>query len=100
MKRGRRSASRNFVVFVHAEIATESEPARVNRLGITVSKKVGNSVIRNRVKRRVRAWFRQTRDALPAGVELVVIARRPARNLAGERLFTELNQVVARGATF
>jgi ribonuclease P protein component len=45
------------------------------RLGLSVSRKVGGAVQRNRWKRRIRAAFRLERDALPAGVDLVVIPR-------------------------
>lgn len=47
------------------------------RLGLTVSKRVGNAVARNRWKRLVREAFRLTQDRLPA-VDLVCIARSPA----------------------
>ena len=45
------------------------------RLGITVTRRVGNSVRRNRIKRLVREWFRQRSHRL-WGRDLVVIARR------------------------
>lgn len=63
------------------------------RLGLTVSRKVGNAVVRNRVKRRAREWFRQGRDELAAGVEVVVIARRAASQLSyedGSRMLSAL----------
>jgi len=47
----------------------------VARLGITVTRKVGNAVRRNRIKRLVREWFRSTRDGLGA-YDVVVIAKR------------------------
>lgn len=45
------------------------------RLGITVTRRVGNAVRRNRIKRLVREWFRQRGDGLGA-CDLVVIAKR------------------------
>jgi ribonuclease P protein component len=63
------------------------------RLGITASRRVGNAVVRNRVKRAVREWFRRCRGRIEAGsrgVDMVVIARRAAAELdarrVGERL--------------
>lgn len=59
-------------------------------MGITVSGKVGNSVIRNRIKRQVREFFRRRRAALPHGVDFLVIARKSAVNLPSSVLDNEL----------
>jgi len=51
------------------------------RLGVTVPKKVGGAVVRNRVKRLVREAFRQERGGLPDGCRIVVNARHSAARL-------------------
>lgn len=47
----------------------------VTRLGLSVSRKVGGAVARNRVKRLLREAFRAERAGLPAGLDLVLVAR-------------------------
>lgn len=46
------------------------------RLGLSVSRKVGGAIVRNRWKRLLREAFRLTQAKLPAGVDLVVIPQR------------------------
>jgi ribonuclease P protein component len=60
-------------------------PGGTARLGLTVSSKVGNAVVRARVKRQLREVFRRHRHHCPA-VELVVIARPAAREASASEL--------------
>jgi ribonuclease P protein component len=46
-----------------------------SRIGLSVSRKNGSAVVRNRIKRRLREAFRQTQHELPAGLDLILIPR-------------------------
>ena len=89
---GRRAASASFVVLVVERDA--SSGAQGPRLGITASRRVGGAVQRNRVKRRVREWFRGVKDTLPANLDLVVIARADAARQAAGETPAELTRLV------
>ena len=66
-----------------------------SRLGLSVSRKVGSAVVRNRWKRLIREAFRIGRPRLPQGIDLVVIPRRGAEpELA--RLSQSLERLSAR----
>ena len=66
------------------------------RLGLTVSRRVGNAVVRNRVKRRAREWFRTSRERLAPGRDLVIIARAGAGGLETREIFAELDELATR----
>ncbi len=49
------------------------------RLGLSVSRKLGGAVLRNRHKRLIREAFRLSREQLPVGIDLIVIPRHTAK---------------------
>jgi ribonuclease P protein component len=74
-------------------------PDSETRVGLTVSSKVGNAVVRNRVRRKLRELFRTRRSELPRGLDMVLIARNSAATAewpvfvrAFERLVAELKR--------
>lgn len=67
---GRRLSARHFLVFVR-----DRGDGGSTRLGITVTRRVGNAVRRNRIKRLVREWFRGRSDGL-GPCDVVVVAKR------------------------
>ena len=53
------------------------EPECAGRLGLTVTKKVGNAVVRNRIKRMLREWMR-LHGWVPSGWDMVLVAKDSA----------------------
>lgn len=83
---------------VVAAPSARDDAAAQPRIGLTVSRRVGNAVLRNRIKRRVREWFRMHREELPRGVDLVVIARRGAAELGSRELTACLSGLAAEAS--
>ena len=65
---GRRYYTNNFVVIIR------ENRGNITRLGITVSKRIGNSVKRNRIKRLIREFFRLNKQKIPKGYDLIITA--------------------------
>ena len=73
-KYGKSYANRYFIMYV---LKNDQEK---NRIGISVSKKVGNSVVRHHITRLVRESYRLQEDMFNSGLDIVVIARVAAKN--------------------
>jgi ribonuclease P protein component len=71
-RKGKRYYSDYFIV-----VSRKNQISR-SRLGITVSKKVGKAVTRNRIKRTIREFFRLNRSLLPGRLDINIIARSPS----------------------
>jgi ribonuclease P protein component len=79
-REGRSHASRQLVVHSFPHEETDAEP----RLGVSVGRKVGGAVQRNRVKRLLREGFAAVADELPRGHDFVVVARPEAAGFAAD----------------
>ncbi len=73
-KKGKSYANKYLVMYV---LKNNKE---VNRIGISVSKKVGNSVVRHRVTRLVRESYRLHENIFNSGLDIVVIGRNNAKS--------------------
>jgi ribonuclease P protein component len=89
---GVRRTSTHFIALVGEQYRSVEGLGPV--LGVTVSRRVGTAVDRNRVKRRIREWFRQNRTALSASAAVVVIARRGAAELGSAETRRELRSLL------
>lgn len=68
-----------------------------NRLGITVTTRIGNAPARNRVKRLVREFFRRQKSRMIPSSDIVVIAKQGADRLSLADVAGELGQALLRG---
>jgi ribonuclease P protein component len=66
---GKRRSSAQFVVFCRASAGSPS------RFGISIKKAVGNAVVRNRIRRRIREILRRNSSEIPSGWDLVIHPR-------------------------
>ena len=83
-KRGRSYANKYLIMYVLKQDVQE------NRIGISVSKKVGNSVGRHRITRLIRESYRLNEQKFVGGLDIVVIARPGAK----ERSFVEIESAL------
>ena len=72
---GKSLANRYFVMYI---VENNQD---INRLGISVSKKVGNSIVRHRITRLVRESYRLQEHIFNSGLDIVVIARNSAAQI-------------------
>ena len=73
-KCGKSYANKYLVMYI------KENNTRKNRLGISVSKKVGNSIVRHRLTRLIRESYRLQEDRFRCGIDIVVIARIGAKD--------------------
>lgn len=88
--RGRRAVSPTLALYARRGRSGQ------NRLGITVSKKLGNAVTRNRVRRRLREVYRLHEEAFLPGRDIVVVARVRAAHVSYQILERDFLRLAKR----
>jgi len=89
--RGGRSCADRFLVLYALGNNTDK-----NRLGISVSRKVGKSVVRSRVTRLIRETYRITEESITPGCDLVFIARAPAGGAAFDQILQSVYSLLKK----
>lgn len=92
----RRQRAGTDLLVVHAALSDDPQLTREPRVGFVVSKSVGNSVIRHRVARRLRAQVAERLDTLGPGSDLVVRANPPAAAATSAELGQALDRALRR----
>lgn len=70
---------------------------KVNNLGISISKKVGNSVQRHRLKRVYREAFLKLKGEMKEGYDFIIVARRGTGQISFHEAVTDLWKILSRG---
>ncbi|MBI9086580.1 MAG: ribonuclease P protein component [Desulfobacterales bacterium] len=91
---GRKIQTRYFIAAIQ-----DAETDRT-RIGITVSKRVGNAVERTRIKRIVREYYRKNRDAVTGNRDINIIARKYAAPLSNGEVRDELGKLFKKIVKF
>ena len=89
-RKGTSQANRYLVMYVLKNGHME------NRLGISVSKKVGNSVVRHRVTRLIRESYRLNENTFRQGLDIVVVARPNAKDKTYQEIESALMHLAGR----
>lgn len=78
-----------------ALVAQSTPSSSIGRVGLTVTKRIGNAVTRNRIKRRTREWLRRN-GWVPAGRDVVLVAKDGAAAATSAELGADLSRIVQR----
>jgi ribonuclease P protein component len=80
----------------HFTTVTYVNTQGIKRLGITVTKKTGNAVKRNKIKRLIREFFRLNKNLFPDKHDVVIMAKRNIPSLAYRQVCDELTELFTR----
>lgn len=75
-RQGKSFANRQLVIYY-----IERQEQEHFRIGLSVGKKIGNAVTRNRIKRHLRQAFQELQDDIKNNYDIVIIARQPTKDL-------------------
>ena len=81
---GRSYANKYLVMYI------KENQLETNRIGYTVTKKVGNSVVRHHIKRLLRESYRLNESQFSSGLDIVVVARNTAKDVGFHELQSSL----------
>ncbi len=101
---GKKIHLRNFLVFVTRgrsprrgtalpKSLAENPPTRI---GVTVTRKIGNAVVRNRIKRLIREGFRRRRRDFAPGLDIVWVAKRGASAIHYSDVLAQIDDLLRR----
>jgi ribonuclease P protein component len=88
-KKGKSFANRQFVIYIF-----DKPDQKQFRIGLSVSKKLGNAVLRNRVKRYIREVVKELKENISPNKDYIIIARKPAADMDFHQINASLQHVM------
>ena len=89
-QKGNSFANRQLVLYYKKQDTADAH----FRIGLSVSKKLGNAVMRNKIKRYLRQAFHELDEQVAPGYDFIVIARQPAKDMTFQELKKSLIHVL------
>ncbi|MEN2766784.1 ribonuclease P protein component [Ornithinibacillus xuwenensis] len=90
-KKGKSFANRQLVIYYM------KKPDQAHfRIGLSVGKKIGNAVVRNRIKRYLREAFHELEDKIQSPYDIIVIARQPTKDMDLISIKKSLNHLLSK----
>ena len=93
-KTGKSFANRQLVIYFVNKLE-ENEQTHF-RVGLSVGKKIGNAVTRNRIKRYLRQSFRELEDKILPTLNIIIIARQPTKDMEYVEIKKSLTHLLSR----
>ena len=91
---GKNFWNRNLVLYIKKNNLEEP------RLGITITKKVGNAVVRNKIRRRIKEIYRLNLHKIKGGYDLIIIPKKNVVDISFKDLESALNHILKRSNMF
>lgn len=98
-RQGKSVANHQFVLYYKKRQAKPEEEIPF-RLGVSVSKKLGNAVVRNYLRRVMKEIVRLHADHVTAGVDIILIARKPVAGMGYAEIEKSLLHVMRRAGLY
>lgn len=94
-KKGKSFANRQLVLYYF-----KKEEQEHFRIGLSVSKRIGNAVVRNQIKRYLRQAFLEFKENVDQKYDLVIIARQPTKDMNFAEMKKSLTHVLTKSKLF